>query len=294
MTLGDGYASRRRRTPPHRSTRGRVHQRSAGRPGDLRPDRRGAEPVGDHEHYHHHRAPHHDDTRADTHGDSGAAALTRDPVHQDLRRPQPEAGPRDRQHRRIPAVHRHLRRRRPDHLRPVARPARQRPVPGGRPRPRVCGPGRLRQHQPDVAGAGLPRASGLCDVARRLPEPRAVQQGPGRRRQPAARLRRRRHQRRQGPAAGPERPAGPDRPDGPVDGRRRDLHRAGGRAGTVQGRHRVRPGQLEQRSTTSRSGPVPTGPRPSASSPRSASPPPTPTAGPRPARGRTSAGSPSR
>ena len=66
VTLGDGYASGRRRTPPHRSARRRVHQRSPGRPGDLRPDRRGAEPVGDHEYDHHHRAPHHDDTRADT------------------------------------------------------------------------------------------------------------------------------------------------------------------------------------------------------------------------------------
>ena len=239
-------------------------------------------------------APPTHDAGADTDAHRGAAALTRDPVHQDLRRPEPETGPRDRQHRRIPAVHRHLRRRRPDHLRPVARPARPGPVPGGRPRPRVCGPGGLRQHQPDVAGAGLPRASGLRHVARRLPEPRAVQQGPGRRRQPAARLRRRRHQRGQGPAAGPAGPAGPDRPDGPVDGWRRDLHGAGAPRRDCSRPASRTPRSARTASTTSRSGPVPTGPRPSASSPRSASPPPTPTPGRRPAREPTSAGSPCR
>ena len=43
----------------------------------------------------------------------------------------------------------------------------------------------------------------------------------------------------------PEGQAGPDRPDGPLDGRRGDLHCAGRRAGPVQGRHRLRAGQLD-------------------------------------------------
>ena len=261
-------------------------------PGDLRPTGVGAEPVDHLDH--HQRAPHHDDPRAVPDGDRRAPALARGTLRQDLRRPQPPARP--------------ARSAAPPHTSSTSPPSRATASPsragcssrgatarsrrsssptGMRTRRSTTTPARCRESATTSRG----RATSPCwSTTGTTP----VQQGPRRRRQPAARLRRRRHQRRQGPSAGPEGQARPDRPDGPLDGRRRDLHRAGRRAGPVQGRHRVRPGQLELASTTSRSGPGPTGPRPSASSPPWASPPPTPTAGPRPARARTSTGSPSR